>query len=424
MDERDAVYKEESDRMKRYIKICTAAVLILAAACVLFGCVPKREKVKEKKCKVELWYYWDSTHNRRELRKLIKAFNETQDCIEIEATYIPDEDLKKRLALSIMDNNTPDLVLMDSPDFQYFFSMKESFVDLTDRIEELKEYMPESTAPCTVDGRSYGMPFGVNCLGLYYNKTYFEEAGLLVPTTWKEFVADAAVLSKDGHYGFEIPALQSEESVYSFLPLLWSMGGDVDHMESPESMNAFQVLDRLRSDGSMSEQCISLTMGDLSIQFAEGNIAMMLHPGMTAKSLEEMNPDLDFGVAPLPTGDTPLSVVGGEIFGVLKGDQEDEAVEFLRYLAEKDRMEEYIDNFGFLAAREDVFQEQYLGDENGEVFKNIFASARMREYSDDWPKISMEISKAMGKIIIGNVSKEQAVSEAAETIKAIREGSL
>ncbi len=409
---------------KKYRVFAAAMALILAVGAVLAGCSIKPEEEKTEKATVELWYYWDSTHNRRELRKMIKAFNESQERIEIEAVYIPDEDLKKRLALSIMDNNTPDLVLMDSPDFQYFFSMKESFVDLTDQVEELSEYLPQSTAPCTVDGRIYGMPFGVNCLGLYYNKTYFAQEGIDVPENWDEFADDAVKLSKDGRYGFAIPALQSEESVYSFLPLLWSMGGDVDHMDSQESMEAFNLLDRLCREGAMSEQCISLTMGDLSIQFAEGNIAMMFHPGMTIEGLKEMNPDLDFGIAPLPTGEQKISVVGGEIFGVLKGEREEQAVEFLRYLADKNRMEDYIDNFGFLAAREDVQETQYTENAQKAVFKEILKTAKMREYSDDWPKISLEISNAMSKIIIGDMPKEQAVEEAAEKIRAIREGRL
>lgn len=409
---------------RRYKKTVAVLAIILAVTGCFSGCESKKKEEKTVKKTVEFWYYWDSTHNRRELRKLIKAFNEDQDKIEVEAKYIPDEDLKKRLALSIMDNNTPDLVLVDSPDFQYYLSMKESFVELTDKINGLEEYIPVSTAPCTVDGKVYGLPFGVNCLAMYYNKAYFEEAGLTVPTTWEEFAADAAVLSKDGHYGVAIPGIESEASVYSFLPILWSMGGDIDNLQSPESIKAFDLIERLCRDGAMSEQCISLNMGDISIQFAEGNIAMMFHPNVSLDGLKEMNPDLDIGIAPLPTGAEPVSVVGGEIFGVLKGENEEQAVEFLQYLSDKDRMEGYIDNFGFLAAREDILANQYEEDEQKEVFKEIFKTARMRDYSPGWPKISLELSKAISKVMIGDQPKEQIIANAAEAIQAVREGRL
>ena len=43
--------------------------LILAVGAVLAGCSIKPEEEKTEKATVELWYYWDSTHNRRELRK-------------------------------------------------------------------------------------------------------------------------------------------------------------------------------------------------------------------------------------------------------------------------------------------------------------------------------------------------------------------
>lgn len=409
---------------RRYKKAVAVLAVILAVTGCFAGCADKKAEEKSEKKIVEFWYYWDSTHNRRELRKLIKAFNEGQDKIEVEAKYIPDEDLKKRLALSIMDNNTPDLVLVDSPDFQYYLSMKGSFVDLTDKIDGLENYIPVSTAPCTVEGKVYGLPFGVNCLAMYYNRTYFEEAGLKLPATWEEFAANAAALSGNGHYGVAIPGIESEASVYSFLPILWSMGGDIDNLQSPESKKAFELIAQLCREGAMSEQCISLNMGDISIQFAEGNIAMMLHPNASLDGLKEMNPDLDIGIAPLPTGDIPISVVGGEIFGVLKGENEEQAVEFLQYLSDKERMEGYIDNFGFLAAREDILENQYEGDEQKEVFKEIFQTARMRDYSPNWPKISLELSKAISKVMIGEQPKEQTIAEAAEAIKAVREGRL
>ena len=84
-------------------------------------------------------------------------------CIR-DRSYIPDEDLKKQLALAMSEEKMPDIAVVDSSDFQFLHHMK-AFADLTDAIPELKEYNEKALEPCTIDGRIYGQPFGVNCTG-------------------------------------------------------------------------------------------------------------------------------------------------------------------------------------------------------------------------------------------------------------------
>ena len=79
----------------------------------------------------------------------------------------------------------PDLALVDSSDFQYFHAM-EPFVDLTDEIGGIEEYLPEVKEACTVDGRIMGLPYGMNCAVLFYNKEVFEKRQIQVPQTWQE----------------------------------------------------------------------------------------------------------------------------------------------------------------------------------------------------------------------------------------------
>lgn len=99
-------------------------------------------------------------------------------------SYIPDEDFKKQLALSMAEEKMPDIALVDSSDFQFLHQMK-PFADLTDEIPELREYSEKALAPCSVNGRIYGQPFGVNCTAMFYNKKILEKAGCKVPRIGK-----------------------------------------------------------------------------------------------------------------------------------------------------------------------------------------------------------------------------------------------
>lgn len=410
--------------MKRYNRIC-ALLLALLLAGGTAGCTKEEQAADTEKEEITLWYYWSQSHDKKELANLVNGFNRIQDEIEVSTQYVPDEDFKKRLALSMADGNMPDLALVDSSDFHYFHDM-EPFADLTDEIDGLEAYLPEVKEACSVDGRMMGLPYGMNCTVLYYNKKIMDAHGAAVPETWQELYDTAVKLSGDGHCGFALPAVQSEESVYSFLPLLWSMGGDVDALDSSESRQAFHLLRRLTESGAMSRQTISLTEGDLLQQFVEGNIAMMVNSTTMIDSIRDASPYLKYGVTTLPAADdgTGVSVLGGEVFGVTKGKHQDAAVKFLKYVSDKDRMTSYMERSAYMAPRQDVLENQYAEDPLKRSMIEIAKSARTREFSVEWPYISRVLTDAMGAEIIGEKTEDEILDEAAERMAEIRRGDL
>jgi len=59
------------------------------------------------------------------------------------------------------------------------------------------------------DGRIYGVPFGVQALGAFYNVGIFEELGLTEPTTWDEFIAALDAIAAAGYIPIGNPAKDS-----------------------------------------------------------------------------------------------------------------------------------------------------------------------------------------------------------------------
>ena len=401
-------------------KVLSCGLCVVMAACLFIcaGCQKKTE-VKEKKKKViELWHYWDIPDNQNHLEELVRKFNQSQNEIEIEVSYIPDEDFKKQLALAMSEEKMPDIAMVDSSDFQFLHNMK-AFAELTNEIPELKEYNAKALEPCTIDGKIYGQPFGVNCTGMFYNKKILEEQGCTVPQNWEEFQETAAKVSNEKVKGCAITALQTEESMYEFLPVLWSMGGDVHDITQENSKRAFLMLAQMEKEGSMSLQSISLTMGDLTNQFIKGKIAMMFNSSMAIDSIREGNPDLEFGVAPVPCGETPVSVAGGEILAVADNENKNYAIQFLRFLADKERMKEYIDEFGFLAPRGDIMEQQFTEDPEKRMFVNMYQDARIREISPEWPQISLTLSDTLKEILVNEENQQEILRKSAEKIESI-----
>ena len=406
--------------MKKWKRIAVS-VLAFTIMTVIPGCTKEEIPLTPVKTELVIWHYWDVKENKKQLDNLVEAFNASQDRIEAELQFVPSEDFKKQLALSMADDKMPDLALVDSSDFQYFYAMQ-PFVDLTDEVAELKHYIPAVLEPCKVGERIYGQPFGVNCPALFYNKKIFREAGVDVPENWIEFYQAALKTTGNNKYGVALTALQSEQSLYEFLPILWGMGADVNRLDSPAGKNAFDLLTRLTSCGAMSRDCINLTMNDLMSQFADENIAMVFQSSSIIDDLREHNPDLEFGIAGLPYAGDPVTVAGGEVFAVTKGQKQDEAIAFLNYIADKDRMTAYMDAFGLLAPRQDVMDTQYTDDPMKHKFIELFKTARYREVSADWPLISGIVAGAMRQSIIGEKRNEEIIREAADEVRRIREG--
>lgn len=166
------------------------------------------------------------------------------------------------------------------------------FEDITDLYEESGDtnFLEGSIASCYYDGKLYGLPWGNNCLGLFYNEQLLQEAGVEVPTTWSELEAACEKLTKDGTYGLAISAINNEEGTFQFMPWLLSAGGSVDDLSSDASKEAMTYLKGLIDKGYVSSECVNWTQADAEKQFASGKAAMMINGPWQFSGLEEDAP--------------------------------------------------------------------------------------------------------------------------------------
>ena len=320
-------------------RIRRVLILYFSFMFLLLGCGRGDTLQPKERVEVSLWYYWEDERMQKALAEVIDDFHHSQNRIRVKTQYIPDEDFRKQLALGMADGKVPELALVDSSDFQYFHAMH-PFVDLSEEIEEIKTWDAQINKACQVNGHMMGLPVGMNCAVLYYNKDILQEAGVLVPQNVEEISGVASKVAQNGKYGILFSAVQSEETMYSFLPIFWGYGGEVDSINSVQSQRAFSMLRDLINSGAMTRECMNLTVGDLIKQFAQGNTAMIIYSSNFVDSIRTMNPELNFDVA-LPPGNTlgeHFSIMGGEILGVLEEEKQKEAIEFLKFfkVAEKE----------------------------------------------------------------------------------------
>lgn len=405
--------------MKRYRRVAYLAI-ITVVVCLFTGCSKEQETVQQEKKKLSLWSYWEIGLNKNHLTEIVEDFNRENRDFFVELTFMSEEDYRKELALHIADGNTPDVGMVDTADFRFFYDM-ESMAELSGKIPALSDYREDALDVCTVDGRIYGLPFGMNCTALYYNKKMLEVHGCSIPTTWDSFCDVAAKLTVEEHYGVGLPLLASEETTFCFLPVLWSFGGSVDSLDSEESLAAYSIYERLITEGSMGKGCTNLTLMDITRQFAEENLALMFNTPMVVDTIRMKNEDLDFGVTYLPSDGEKVTVVGGEVLTVFEGENKEEAIEFLNYMAEVCKEPEVMDKFGFFSPRKGVLEQQFLEDEVKREFVTIFEDAKARESTPYWPRISAVICDTTREIVLGDGDMQEILQESAQKIQSIRE---
>ena len=96
--------------------------------------------------------------------------------------------------------------------------------------EELYNDFTESAREvCSVNGELWAMPSYMSVRSVIINKDAFASAGLPVPTTWEEMLADCAALCDDGYcqYAYTMVAGHAKNTADCFLPILWAYGADV-----------------------------------------------------------------------------------------------------------------------------------------------------------------------------------------------------
>lgn len=148
------------------------------------------------------------------MAKELDKFNDSQEEIVAKAKYVPFADFKKQLSIGVTSSELLDIAIIDGPDHASYAAMG-IFADLTDKIDT-SQYYEGPIASCMLDGKVYGVPFGSNCLGLYYNEDMLKEAGVEVPTTWNELRSAAKALTKGQVSGLTFCSLQNEEGTFNF----------------------------------------------------------------------------------------------------------------------------------------------------------------------------------------------------------------
>ncbi|HHY65439.1 MAG TPA: sugar ABC transporter substrate-binding protein [Clostridiaceae bacterium] len=174
---------------------------------------------------------WDS-NQAVGFEKMAQEFTAANPDIKIEIQLNGWSDYWTALDAAATAGTLPDTFWMHSNNFYRYASNEmmmplDSYIASSDKID-LKNYPEGLVSMYNFNGKQWCIPKDFDTIGLWYNKTMFDEAGLAYPDetwTWDDLYEAAKKLTKpDGsQYGF-LAAMHNQEGFYNFI---YQNGGTV-----------------------------------------------------------------------------------------------------------------------------------------------------------------------------------------------------
>jgi len=414
----------------KLVSLCLIAALLVVAAGSF-----STARAQEGREQVTIWHYWGDTGTNAETVQNFKGLWEaSQDKCSLNIRSIPTADFKRELSTAILAGNTPDIAVIDNPDFA-MFAAQGVLAELDDRVAEWGEgdqYYDGPWSSTMWDGHNYGVPVGSNTLALFINVGLAEEAGLDVsnpPKTWDDLMVWAAALTNpaNNQYGITLIAERNETATFMWLPFLQQTGEDVATLDSDGGRAALQLWVDLVEKGYASPEIVNYGFGDIPGQFMAGNAAMMINGPWVINSLQSETPDLEFAVAgiPYPADGQPADGLGGENFSIFASSKvQDCAWDFITFTQSSDNIVNWYKGLGFLPSR-DLPEEQtdfWVSDPYMAVFLDQMQYARARGPLPNWPEVSEVVQLMLQEALTGQVPVADAITNAASRITPLLEG--
>jgi multiple sugar transport system substrate-binding protein len=381
-----------------------------------------------------LWQGVNPPPNRDVLQRLVDRFNQTHPNIQVESLYVGQSDQQMPKLLAAIVGNAPPNLLWNAP------TLTGQLVEL-DALRPLDDWFGDSPLRQEIDptlletmqweNHIWSVPFDVNNVGVFYRPSLFAAAGITnLPQTWEAFQQVAQQLTRPDRdqHGMLLPLGKGEWAVFTWLPFMWSGGGELItddnqiRLLNSGSIAALQLWRNLLNQGSA---ILSPPERGYEIdKFLEGKVAMQITGPWTLGQLQATGKD--FAVMPIPEGIRSATSIGGENLFIFKTTPEAEqaAWSFAEYVLSEAFQTEWAIGTGYLPvnlkARENPAYLDFVAQQPAlKVFLQQAASGRSRPISPNYNRISENLGRAIEATLLGKSTPEESLETAQSRLELI-----
>ena len=286
-------------------------------------------------------------------------------------------------------------------------------------------------------GKFYSLPFNKSTEVLYYNKTFFDENNLEVPTTWEELEEVSKTITElTGN-----PAFGFDSAENAFLTLVKQFGGEYTNNEGEvlfgESDAAVKMLEMIKKNTDAGYWRLPGEDKYMSGPFTSGLVQMFVGSTSGAahviNGLNETNA-FEWSAAPIPQKSEETKAViqqGTNVVVMKQGSTTDEQVyaayEFAKFLGTHDANLYWTMNTGYLPIRQTVVDsEEYQNYivESGDMTKE--AGPKQSDYyfydvvfvTPDFSSYNVRTAAgvAVENVVLKGMEPQAAVDEALKSL--------
>jgi multiple sugar transport system substrate-binding protein len=267
------------------------------------------------------------------------------------------------------------------------------------------------------DDTLVGVASHVEVGALEYNPELFSAAGVEPPTTFEELREVAAELTTDDVYGIALPGISADGSGDFFLMnFILGAGGDPSDPADPGTIAAIQLYKDLVEDGSMSAEMVNWGW-DFQDPFNAGTAAMTVN-GPWASAPSEGQAPREFALPPVEGDNTPSSAVIGFEWVIPQSEDTTAmaaAAQVIQCRLSVENQLEIAQQQAYIPANTEAAaqwaEETPTVAPFVELVPNAFSHGT--EYGEDWGAISTMLGNAIQYAVVGGMSAEEALQQAA-----------
>jgi multiple sugar transport system substrate-binding protein len=361
---------------------------------------------------------------------MAEEFEAAHPDIDIQIEVVNWDNLEQKLITDIAGGTAPDISIIGTRWLAGY--VKEGIAEPLDDYmsEEFKaKFIDTFITPSVFDGETYGLPVAASARAMYYNEAMFEQAGITTPpATWQELKEAAAKIDAlgDDVYGFGIQGKEIETDAYWYYAL-WSFGGELlengkSGIASEAGIEAAAFYKSLIDQGLTQPGVTNYSREGLQDLFKQGRLGMIITGPFLLPQMEEEAPDIAYGVAPIPKGETSATYgVTDSIMLFADSDVKEEAWQFLEETAFSDKWRrEFTLKESFLPVLKSVAEDPHFANDPGlAAFTSMLPDAKFAPTIPNWEEMADITSSALQRIYLGEAQPEEALPAAAEEINGL-----
>jgi len=373
--------------------------------------------------------WWTPNWGQARAEKLAADFQKANPDITIKMEITTANGLPQRILTALQSGATPDIIEVQHPWVQGY-AHNGLVLPVDDVIEDKDDYNKAAINYDTYEGKLYGIPYRIECVGVLYNIGDFQAAGLdpaNPPQTWDQWTDAAKKLTSGGKFGMAITGGgEVGNTVTRLLPLIWMNGGNVISADgktalvnSPEAVaavkfytdfykNKYSPDSTLQNDGIANRQL-----------FIANKVSMYQAGQFDIAPIMQAKPDMKLGAmaTPHPEGKQTAGIIGGWSYVIPKDAKNpDDARKFIKFLATSDNQGFFTDTF---PARASALSQQRFQDPMLKQFAAMLPFGRPAPNTPRWVEISQALFDGVQRVLSGDQDPQASMDQAKDEIQAL-----